>query len=286
MLLLVTVVEAGSFTGAAARLGKTKSAVSQGISRLEDNLGVILLHRTTRQLSLTEEGARFLAHCQSIAALRHDAVEEARAGGSSLRGRLTLTAPTAVCATLITPLLTRFLADNPEMAVEMIGSDHQLDLVDRQIDLAIRVGAPTEMSARQVRLGSMRDIPCATPDYVAARGGLPAQPEDLAGWDHVASAWQGPRPTLPLPDGPMAVPRPRIRCASLVDSLQLARQGLGVALLPDFAIREDLARGRLVALVDPARLPAHGIYALHRYDRQPPRRVSAFLDLLRVRVAL
>ena len=281
MLLLVTVVEAGSFTGAAARLGKTKSAVSQGISRLEEDLGVILLHRTTRKLSLTEEGMRFHRHCLAIAKLQEAAVDEVHASQDEPQGTLVVTAPSAVSSCLIAPVLERYLKNHPKMAVELLSADQRLDLVADGIDLAIRVGQPVEQTARQSKLGEMRDVFCATAGYVQQMGGGPDDLLALAGWDHIASDWQGAEVRLRDETGRQVAVQPRIRCSHLTDSLQFVRQGLGVGLLPDFAIRKELADGSLIALQDPEDCAVTGIYALHIYGKHPPLRVSNFLEMLK-----
>ncbi|RED48589.1 LysR family transcriptional regulator [Aestuariispira insulae] len=281
MLLFVAVMEQGSFTAAAAHLGCTKSAVSQGISRMEEMLQTRLLHRTTRRLTLTDTGARFHDHCRAIARLYEQAVTEAAAGDGKARGQLVLTAPTALGSGLLAPVLDRYLQENPDVRLDLRISDERLDLIAEQVDLAIRVGEPTEQSARIVKLGDMHDQYCASETYVNRKGGSPGSYRELAQWDHVASRWQGNNPAVLAPDGSRFPAQVRIRCDHLQDVLDFVRRGFGVGRLPDFAVRDDLATGRLRPLLVEGPVVRQGIYALHHYERHPPAKLRRMIALLR-----
>ena len=276
MMVLLAVVEAGSFTAAAARLGRTQSAVSQCVSRLEATTQVRLLQRTTRSLTLTEAGQRFHAHCLGIRQLHQAALEDLQALAGAPAGTLTVTAPHAIAGALLVPAVERYLAAYPRMRVELITEDARVDLVARQIDLAIRVGEPSEQAARIVKLGELRDLLCASRSYLQAN-----RDADLADLDHIANPWQGHLLVYRSPNGETVRVEPRLRCNSLVDVLRFVRGGFGVALLPDLAVRQDLADGTLVTLVPDFEAQIAPIYALHLFERQVPQKVSAFLNLLR-----
>ena len=240
MMALAEVVEAGSFTAAAERLGRGKSALSQSITRLESDLGVRLIQRTTRRLSLTEAGQRFYLRCQQIREIHGQALEATRSESAALSGRLCLTAPHALASAFVRPAVTAFLREHPAVEIVFHSDDGQLNLVDHGIDLAIRVDMPRDLSLKVSKLGEFRDLLCAHKDLIAARDGLPASLADLKNWPHIGNQWQG-TPVVYHRQGETAIRvEPRLRCNAFHDVLGFVRDGLGVALLPDIAVREDL----------------------------------------------
>lgn len=277
MMTFQAVVEARSFTAAAERLGRTKSAVSQSVSRLEADLDCRLLQRSTRALSMTEAGARFLSHCQELKQTYDAAVADLSAEQGDPAGLLSLTAPHALCGPLVVPAIERFLTVQGKVRVRLVAEDAPVDLIETGIDLAIRVGRPKEQAARIARLGVLRESLYASPACVARFGGVPEKLSELADWDHIANSWQGNPVTYTRGGGRLRV-SPRIRCNTLPEILQLVERGLGVALLPDLAVAGQMAEARLTRLFTIAETPLH---TMHNFAARPPRKVVDFVKLLR-----
>lgn len=281
MIVLAEVVDAGSFSQAADRLGRTKSSVSQSVTRLETSLDLRLIQRTTRRLALTEPGQRFYRHCAAIREIYGVALEEARAKSESLSGRLVLTAPHALSAAFVRPAVESFLSAHPGLEISFVTEDWQLNLVDYAIDLAIRVGMPGDQSLKVTKLGAFRDLLCAHRDLVSKMGGPPKTLAELAAWDHIANEWQGAEVEYRRPGQRAVRVSPRIRCNAFNDVLGFLRAGQGVALLPDIAIQEELSSGRIVVLLPQEDAPSSEIFAAHAFGGFPPRRVTAFVSHLR-----
>lgn len=278
MLVFREVVEARSFTAAAKRLGRSKSAVSQTMTRLEADLDCRLLYRSTRSLSLTEAGARLYAHCRDLKDSYDAALADLRSDAMDPSGTLTLTAPHALCAPLVVPAIARFLALYAGMRVRLVAEDAPVDLIEARIDLAIRVGYPKAQAAHISKLGSVGESLYASPDCVARMGGPPRDLAALLAWDHIANDWQGDPVRYRALDGSHLRVAPRIRCNALPDILRLAETGAGVALLPDLAAKESLARGALHRLFAISVTPVH---SLHHFRTRPPKKVQSFTKLLR-----
>ncbi len=278
MQVFLEVVDARSFTAAAERLGRTKSAVSQAVTRLEDDLGLRLLHRSTRSLSLTETGARFYAHCRDIRSSYDSALADIKTANGDPRGTLTVTAPHALCAPVIVPSIARLLEIHSNIGARLIADDSPMDLIESQIDLAIRVGEPELQSAKVSKLGLLREGLYASPECVSAHGGIPETLDGVAGWPHIANDWQGIPVRYHGPDGSTIRVDPRLRCNSLHDILQLAESGAGVARLPDITAAQSVARGRLLRLLEVGTAPVH---AMHLFPKRPPRKMRTFIELVR-----
>ncbi len=277
MIVFRSVVDARSFTLAAERLGRAKSAVSQIVSRLEADLNCRLLHRTTRALSLTESGARFFAHCNDLQRAYDSAIADISANAAELSGTLFVTMPHALSAPLVAPATSLFLRRHPKMRVRLVTADRPIDLVEPRIDLAVRVGAQAGQAARIVTLGSLTESLYASPDYIRRCGGVPADAAAFVTWDHIANGWQGDPVTYHLGGAGALRVSPRIRCDTVLDSLGLADHGLGVALLPDLVARQAVVDGRLLPL---ARVDASAVHAVHNFAATAPRKVTDFIHAL------
>jgi len=177
-LIFVKVVEHGSFVGAAKTLRLPKTTVSRKVQELESRLGAQLLHRTTRKLGLTEAGSVYYEHCQRIAQALSEAESAVGQLQSGPRGWLRFTAPHSYANTWIAPLLGEFHARHPEVRVEMILSNEPLDLIDKEIDVALRGGVLPDSNLVARKLGTMRTQIYASPDYIA-RHGEPLHPDEL-----------------------------------------------------------------------------------------------------------
>lgn len=258
MGLFATVVEQGSFTGAAEVLGMPKSSVSQKISRLESQLGVRLLQRTTRRLSLTPQGEVYVEHCQSLLALARSANLAMARLRSAPAGRVRITAPEATGTLLLGRILAEFRALYPEVVLELTLSDEQLDLVGEGYDLALRAAPLKDSSLICRRIGQVARHLVAAPGYLASHG-TPQQLPELGGH---ACLVHGALPVWPLQEGGW---RPQGACISnsLLALRELALHEGGIALLPDHVCREDLAAGRLLKVLPAHPIPPNPFYLIY-----------------------
>ncbi|PKO85582.1 MAG: LysR family transcriptional regulator [Betaproteobacteria bacterium HGW-Betaproteobacteria-12] len=285
MLLFAHVVKARSFSGAAVRLGISKSRVSKSVARLEADLGVRLLQRSTRRLSLTEVGEAYFEHCDRIL----DELAQADNTIGSLhrepRGKLKFSAPVAFSTLHVAPALADFMAQYPDLAVDMTISDRLVDLVEEGYDLALRITAEPGQNLVARRLAPIRRKICGSPAYLA-RCGVPQAPADLAAHNCLDYTYQNAQGLWHLhgPEGEVAVPvAGSLRINDDEALSQAVLGGLGLALLPTFIVGSELQAGRLVEVL-PGYVPVERfIYAVHLPNRHLPLKVRAFIDFLQQR---
>ncbi|WP_042692944.1 LysR family transcriptional regulator [Azospirillum sp. B506] len=277
------VVETGSFTAAADRLGITKAVVSQQVARLEEEVGASLLVRTTRKVRPTEAGMAFHRRCVVILREAEEAFGELAESAAAPSGLLRLTAPFDYGVAVVVPAIAAFTAAHPACKADMVLSDQSLDLVGGTLDLAIRVGwlADTSLQARQ--FGSFRQLLVGTPD-LAGRIGDGGRPEDIAALPFVANTalrnpllWQF---TGPTGEARMIAARTAIAFDATFAVREAVRLGAGLSVLPDYCVADDLASGRLVHILPGWTLPSGGIHAVFPAARFRPTKVRAFLDFL------
>jgi DNA-binding transcriptional LysR family regulator len=285
MVLFARVVESQSFSGAAARMGLSKSAVSNRIARLEERLGTRLLNRTTRRLSLTEAGMEFYKRCARIAAEADEAAESVSGLSVSMKGTLRVNAPVVFSATHLAPALGGFLDAYPSLRVELTVDDRFIDVAHGGFDVVVRVASVMDMkdaSATARKLATDRLVVCGSPAYFA-RMERPRTPEELLRhhclrYTHSAlhEEWSfgpsGKRSAVPV-TGPFSA-------NSGVVLRGAALGGVGVAILPRFMVADALASGALEEVLGDFRWPELGIYALTPARRQAPAKVRAFIDFL------
>lgn len=266
------VVETGGFTRAADLLGSPKATVSTLVQDLETQLGVRLLHRTTRKVTVTADGAAFYERCLRILEDLREAEEAVSTRQASPRGRLRVDVATSLASYLLAPALPDFIARYPEIRLELGCSDRLVNLVSEGVDCALRMGAVVDTSLIARRIGSMRFVTCAAPAYLAARG-RPAHPDDLrehtcinyfmqrtgrvSPWDFVR---EGERVEVLL-DSPLAVNDSNV----YVDA---ALGGMGIAQIPSFIFHKLQRDGELEPVLedwgsDP--LPVHVVYPSNRH---------------------
>jgi len=287
LAVFVDLVRAGSFTAAAEALGMTKAMVSQHVARLERELGVTLLLRSTRRMTLTEAGTTFHAACVRILAEAEAAIEQVGRNQEMPSGTLRMTATGDYGAAVVAPALADFMCANPQLQADLVLADHVSDLIAERFDLAIRMGWLRDSNLRSARLGSFRQMLVASPVYLARRG-EPRALGDLAGHDWVALTLLSTplRWTFTAPDGSRRTVRMRqvAQANNVVAAHALVLNGAGISVLPDYLAASDVREGRLIAVLAQYRLPDGGIYAVYP-GRQPPAKVRAFIDHLRTRLA-
>ncbi len=277
--IFAAVVETGSFTAAARRLERSKAAVSRQIHGLEERLGTLLLHRTTRALSLTGAGAALYERTVGPLADLRDAEAAVSSLQSSPRGRLRVSLPVAYGRLVAAPALLALAEENPGLELDLSFSDRFVDLVGEGLDLAVRIGELSDSSLVARRLGDARRMVCAAPAYLARRG-VPQRPADLAVHDGLLYAHQTHGPAWRFAGGVAVQVRGRVRSDS-GDALRAAAlAGLGVAWLPDFYVAADLAAGRLVAVLEEHRAEPLGVWAVYPHRRHLSAKVRLAVDRL------
>ena len=282
MSILVATVEKGSFTAAAKALRTPLPTVSRKVSELEAHLGVQLLLRTTRKLSLTDAGQAYVAASRRILE-QVDAAERAASGEyDTPNGELVLTAPVLFGRLHILPIVTDFLAAYPDITVRLSLSDRNLHLLDDHLDMAVRIGELPDSSLVATRVGEMRTVVCASPGLID-RHGTPKQPEDLASLPCVgfASLTSPTTWTFRRPDGGGAIDvavTPRLSVTTAEAAVWAASQGVGATRVLHYQCAEAVERGALRLLLadyEPAPLPIH---LLHAGRGLMPLKMRAFLD--------
>lgn len=285
--VFVALVRAGSFTAAAEQLGMTKAMVSTHVAKLEQELGVTLLVRSTRRMSLTEAGVAFHADCVRILADTDAAIERASANRDAPRGTLRLTASLDYGTAVVAPALASFMRKHPAVQVDLVLSDHVSDLIAERFDLAIRGGWLRDSNLRATRLSGFQQLVVAAPSYLAGRS-TPRKPEELVAHPWVAMSALSSPLTWTFTSARGARKTVRVRAvaqannASAVRALVLASAGLGI--LPDYLVEADLREGRLVCVLPSWHLPDGGIHAVYPGPRAPAK-VRAFIDHLSVCIA-
>ena len=286
MGVFVRSVEGGGFTAAARALGLTPSAVSKVITRLETRLGVRLLNRTTRSLSLTAEGEQYYQRAQRILGEIEDAEREVTAGRVAPRGVLRMHVSVAFGLNQLPPVLPQFLARYPQVELVMTVTDRVVDLVDEGVDLAVRLGRLPDSSLVARRICDIERVICAAPGYLRKHG-TPRQPEDLLKHNCLRLSEQPRLSFWPFDDpaAPQGVRTIEVRgnfSATNAETLvQMAVQGLGIVRLADLTVGPALQDGRLVRVLDDVHhvegVPMNALMQPGRH-RQP--KVAAMVDFL------
>lgn len=284
-LVFSQVVESESFSKAAKQLGRSKAAVSKQVSRLEDRLGVRLLNRTTRRLSLTEAGAALHERAMRIAA----EVEAAESAVTRLqrepRGTLRVSAPMSFGVLHLAPTLAAFMRRYPQIAVDLSLADRFVDLIDEGFDIAIRIGDLADTSLIARRLAPNHRLVCASPAYLAANV-PPRAPADLSRHNCLCYSYLATDDEWRFigPEGPVAVKvRGNLR-ANNGDALRAAMlDGLGIGLAPTFIVGDDVKAGRLTVLLAAYRSSETSVYAVWPHSRHLSAKVRVFVDHLAAR---
>jgi DNA-binding transcriptional LysR family regulator len=282
MQAFVAVVEAGSFVRGAETLQISKTAASRLINDLEARLGVRLLHRTTRRLSLTEEGGVFLERCRDLLGSVDEAEAEVAARAGEAVGRVRVNVPVSFGLTHLALLWPRFMARHPRVALDVTQSDRLVDLVDEGYDLAVRIATLPSTTLVSRRLSSTRMILCASPRYLR-RHGKPVHPDALA--NHTVMTYTllstGEHWDFVGPDGPVGVKvTPRLRSNSGDTCVAAALEGQGIVLQPSFLVESHLAAGALVELMPQYRAIEFGIYAVYPSRKHLTPKVRVLIDFL------
>lgn len=282
MKAFVRVVEAGSFTAVATEQNTTQPTISRQVAALEEHLGARLLTRTTRALTLTDDGRAFYEHALRAIEAVGEAENAVGRRQAKPTGTLRLAVPVVLGRRHIVPRLARFLSRYPDVSIDLTMSDGFVDLVEQGIDLAIRVGEITDESLVARKIGMVRRLTVGSPAYLKANG-TPRAPADLQRHDCIVYTRlaTGNRWHFESKDGPLSV---TVSGRYRVDNSEAVREGvlagLGIAVIPAFAFADEVAKGAVKVLLkpyEPRLLPLNAVYASRRYV---PPRVRAMIDFL------
>lgn len=286
LIAFAAVIDTGSFSAAAERLGQTPSGVSRTISRLEDHLGMTLMHRTTRRLQLTEEGSWLLGRARSLLADLANTELEAAARRSQPSGLVRVNAATPALDHLLAPLLPEFLEAYPLVQLELVSGETYVDLIEERADLAIRIGALPDSTLNARRLGASRLGVLAAPSYLEKHG-APASVEDLKAHRTLGFTAPASLNTWPLrhAGGEGWTVTPSVVASSGETVRHLALSGTGIASLSDFLTRADVEAGRLVPVLEDATLHwTQPVWAVFYKQGALAPRVSALVEFLAKRL--
>jgi DNA-binding transcriptional LysR family regulator len=283
MEAFVLVVDTGSFSAAARRLNVGQPAVSKTIAQLEDRLGVKLLARTTRGLTATEAGLNFYERARRSIEEAEEAELSARTAGSSLTGRLRICAAVTFARIHIIPRLPEFLARHPELEMEVVLDDRNIDLVQEGIDVALRMGRLVDSTLTARRLASSSHAVLATPTYFA-RSGEPARPSDLAGHEAVIYDQRGGGSTWPFQrDGTQIAitlkGRLRVTAAEGLRAAVLANAGL--AIVSEWMFAPEIADGTVKVVLKDWQLPRMDLWAVFPAGRTATAKARTFAEFVR-----
>jgi DNA-binding transcriptional LysR family regulator len=280
----VSVAARGSLTAAANAEGVAPAVIGRRIDALEQRLGVKLLVRTTRRITLTHEGSAFLEDCQRLLTDLANAENSVSAGGVKASGHLRVTAPAGFGRRHVAPLVPRFIAQHPDVSLSLNLGDRVVDIVNEGFDCAVRVGDLPDSSLVSVRLADNRRLCVAAPAYLQ-RAGVPATPADLMKHQclTLSSDASQTRGWAFMVDGELVHLRPggRVDCSDGQVLHDWCLRGLGIAWRSTWEVEQEVASGRLQVVLADVAAPPNGIYAVFPHAKHLPLRVRLWIDFLK-----
>ncbi|MFB2642946.1 LysR substrate-binding domain-containing protein [Shewanella bicestrii] len=280
--IFVSVVECGSFSAAGQKLGLSKSAISKRITQLEQHLGIQLLQRTTRSLSLTDAGARYFEYIRPAVQLTQEGLDAISELQQTPKGNLRISVPMVFGRLYIAPLIAEFLKRYPDIQLQMQMDDKTTDLISGGFDLAIRIGELPDSSLIARKIAPCLSVICASPAYLAQHG-LPMVPSELTQHNCLFYSYfqDGVEWSFLSPDGMQRIQPKGNYQVNNSDAIHLAcLDGLGIANLPRFIVESDLQAGRLQTILTDFPLPEHGIYAVYPQRKYLPTKVKVLIEFL------
>lgn len=281
--LFLTITEKGSLVAAGREIGLSATTVSERLAALEAHYGVVLFNRTTRSLSLTDEGRTLLSGAKLVLGEIDDLEMRIRHGAETLSGPIRVSAPIDIGRSIVSEVISRFTTENPAISIELLLSDGYVDIVGQGFDLAMRFGTVTDSTLRTRSLGHFRRIVCAAPSYIAQHG-APKAPADLAQHNCMVMRFGATLDNVwrfGTDKKPQTV---TVRGNKIVNDGSLVRQwgleGHGIILKSELDVAPDLSSGRLVALLEDFGSPANPLQMMFPPGRAQPKRVRALANAL------
>jgi DNA-binding transcriptional LysR family regulator len=288
MSIFIAVADAGSLTAAARRLAMPLATVSRKVAELESHLNTRLLHRTTRQLSLTEAGSSYVAACRRILEDIGEAERAATGENAAPKGELVVTAPVVFGRLHVVPVIAEFLAHYPEINISLMLTDRVVHLMEEHGDVALRIGDLPDSSLMATQVGKVRRVVCASPSYLSNRG-IPTTPDDLVGHDCITFEVLESKRAWVFGSGRAQVSVPvRARLAVNTAEAAIAASALGVGLIRVLSYQvEDAVRGDALRVVlesfESEPLP---VSLVHKGQTPLPLKLRAFLDFVAPRLRI
>ena len=283
MALFALVVRHGSFSAAARAQDLSTSVLSSAVSQLEEELGVRLLHRSTRSLSLTEAGELFHYKCVEMVAAAEMAEEMVAGGSGVIAGRLRIAAASDTAQKIVLPALAPLAREHPKLLLDIQVDDRVVDMTTQSIDLSIRSGWLRDSSLVARKLADLHEVLVASPDYLR-RYGVPDSPDSLSKHRIVGFTRFAEPTSLTFKSETGQSARVTLTPGAMTDGVSMLRdlavQGFGLARLPSFMAQREVANGELVRLLPDWSLPGAGIYAVTLKRTLLPRKVSAAIEAL------
>lgn len=281
--IFLAITEKGSLVATGREVGLSATTVSERLAALEAHYGVVLFNRTTRSLSLTDEGRTLLSGAKIVLGEIEDLDARIRHGADTLSGPIRISAPIDIGRSIVSRVISSFTADHPEISIELLLSDGYVDLVGQGFDLALRFGAVTDSSLRTRNLGNFRRIVCAAPSYLASNG-APLAPADLTQHNCLIMRFGTTLDNVWRFEAGKKPQSVTVRGNKIVNDGSLVRQwaleGHGIILKSELDVASDLQSGRLVALLEGFSAPPNPLQMMFPPSRAQPRRVRAFAEVL------
>jgi len=284
LLIFAEVARQQSFTLAAKQMGMSKSAISQQLKRLEEDIGQQLLSRHTRGMSLTAAGEKLLGRCELLRDQVELAIEELDSSREAPSGIFALTIPHSCEKDVVVPALSQLCKEFPLIQPQIHVTDNALDLIQNKLDVAIYGGELKDSNYRALPVGSAREIFCATPTYVQKHG-LPSQLQQLQEHQLIATSWQ--KSPLALYSNHDLTVKITLEVKffantnTLPSALEMALHDMGIVLLPEFTIQSALASGQLVRVLPEYQGWQWPFYLVHRFQREKPIHITRFYQLVK-----
>jgi len=282
LMVFTAVAQKKSFTEAAKHLQISKSAVSQQVSLLEIELGVRLLNRTTRELSLTAIGSTLLKRCivlqDQLSLVFNDLAES----GVSPRGRFAITYPHSLELEIILPAIEQLCKEFPNLEPTLIADDYSLDLVENQLDIAIHIGELPDSGYRALPIGSLKELFCATPSYLNQHGEIESI-EELAQHRWISASWQKKNTTINyIKSGKKekVMLNEFAKANTLPAAVGMSLRDLGIVLVPDVVANALFRSGQLVQIAKHLSGPEWQVYTVHVYQHEKPIHITRFHQLI------
>lgn len=282
LMVFAVVAKRGSFTQAAEELGTTKSAVSQQVKLLENEIGERVLNRTTRGVALTALGEKLLLRCQLLQDQVNMVFSDITNAGVAPKGRFAVTFPHALASNVVMPAMEQLCTEFPGLEPELLVSDSTMDLVTNNLDVAIHAGELPDSSYRALPIGMMAEVFCASPLYLN-RTSTPKTAEELREHRWIATSWQHRNVSISRVGSKERTPISLTRFAqvnTMPCAIEMALHHMGIVLLPDVAARPLFKTGELVHLVDCITGPQWPVHLLHAYQSEKPIHITRLHQLV------
>ena len=283
MQAFIEVVDAEGFTAAARKLGRSKALMSKYVRELEDELGILLLNRTTRQFSLTEAGQLYYHSANDILKRVADMQDSVREAGSGLHGKLRVSAPRSLTDIETGLPIVEFAAEYPQLTLDVNLDDRMVDLVEDGYDVAIRIARLADSGLIARKLAEFRLLLVASPEFIEKHG-APTKPRDLLNYPAISDTnWRG-RNNWVFLDKEGADVTVTVTPVIEVNSPEVAKRaalaGLGITMVPEFSVENEIREGLLVSILEDRFPTGSGVYAVYPHRRHVPAKVRVFVDFM------